>query len=197
MTAQHMPFTEAEMIKRKAGKPLLWIALGSIVMLFAAFTSAAIVSKAASKEWMPFAIPLAFYISTLIILLSSVSFHLAYKAAQKEQVAQARYGMLFTFLLGIVFTILQFMAWNNLVEQGVFFAGKLSTAGGSYMYVISGMHLLHLFGGLIALLFVFFKTSAKADFAKQIYRIELAGIYWHFLGGLWVYLFLFLLFISR
>jgi cytochrome c oxidase subunit 3 len=165
-------------------------------MLFAAFTSAAIVSKAASSVWVSFSMPIMFYVSTGIIVLSSFTFHWAYLSAKKNDIKKATIGVLITFSLGILFTIFQLMAWQDLVKQGVFFAGKQSIAGSSYLYVLSGMHLLHLLGGLIALIVVIFKSVYKFYSAENNLGIQLAGIYWHFLGGLWVYLFLFLFFIS-
>ncbi|NUM51096.1 MAG: cytochrome c oxidase subunit 3 [Flavobacteriales bacterium] len=186
----------AEEIKQKTSKPLLWIAIGSIVMLFAAFTSAAIVSKAASKVWVTFTMPSMFYVSTIVIVISSFTFYLAGNSAKKNETGKTTLWVLFTLLLGILFTIFQVMAWNDLVNQGVFFAGKQSVAGSSYMYVLSGMHLLHLLGGLIAMAVVLSKSAAKKYTSENNLGIQLAGIYWHFLGGLWVYLFLFLFFIS-
>lgn len=182
--------------KRKTSKPLLWIAIGSIVMLFAAFTSAAIVSKAASSVWVSFNMPIMFYVSTAVIVLSSFTFHWAHLAAKKNEIKKVTVGVLLTFILGLLFTVFQIMAWQDLVKQEVFFAGKQSVAGSSYLYVLSGMHLVHLLGGLIALMVVFFKSAAKRYNSENNLGIQLAGIYWHFLGGLWVYLFLFLFFIS-
>jgi cytochrome c oxidase subunit 3 len=196
ITANTNYSVSSEEIKRKTSKPLLWIAIGSIVMLFAAFTSAAIVSKAASSVWVSFSMPIMFYVSTGIIVLSSFTFHWAYLSAKKNDIKKATIGVLITFSLGILFTIFQLMAWQDLVKQGVFFAGKQSIAGSSYLYVLSGMHLLHLLGGLIALIVVIFKSVYKFYSAENNLGIQLAGIYWHFLGGLWVYLFLFLFFIS-
>src|SRR3989344_7570848 len=102
-------------IKRKTSKPLLWIAIGSIVMLFAAFTSAAIVSKAASNVWVSFTMPFMFYASTLVIVLSSFTFHWASLSVKKGEIGKTTIAVSVTLFLGILFSIFQVLAWSDLV----------------------------------------------------------------------------------
>jgi cytochrome c oxidase subunit 3 len=99
-----------------------------------------------------------------------------------------------TFVLGLVFTYTQYLGWKELTIQGIYFLGKYSNASGSFLYLIAVVHLLHLFGGLIALLITLVKSIKNRYSAQDYLGIELSAIYWHFLDLLWIYLFLFLYF---
>lgn len=180
-------------IREKNAKLLLYIAIGSMVMLFAGITSGYIVSKSGGT-WLYFDLPVPFWFSTGIILLSSFTMKMAVNAAKSGNANSTTGYLLFTSLLGLVFAILQFWGWSDMVSQKIFFAGKSSNAAGSYMYVITGLHLAHLAGGLIALL-VSYNRSQRGKYTVQNHSgLLLTSTYWHFLDILWVYLFLFLLF---
>lgn len=180
-------------IREKNAKLLLYIAIGSMVMLFAGITSGYIVSKSGGT-WLYFDLPVPFWFSTGIILLSSFTMKMAVNAAKSGNANGTTGYLLFTLLLGLVFAILQFWGWSDMVSQKIFFAGKSSNAAGSYMYVITGLHLAHLAGGLIALL-VSYNRSQRGKYTVQNHSgLLLTSTYWHFLDILWVYLFLFLLF---
>ena len=105
-------------------------------------------------------------------------------------------GVFITLLLGIGFAVLQFVGWNQLTSQGVFFAGSASTAAGSYLYVLTGLHLAHMLGGLISLVVVYVKSVRSAYNSDNLLGLQLSSTYWHFLTGLWVYLYIFLNFIA-
>jgi cytochrome c oxidase subunit 3 len=164
----------------------------SMVMLFAGLTSAYLV-KQADTGWIRFDLPSAFYISTVLILLSSITKHYALVSIKKRgDTQQLLIGLLITLGLGLGFCFTQFLGWIQLVNKGIFFVGHPS---GSFLYVITGLHLAHLIGGLIYLNVVIIKTL-RGCFTKEYYLpVSLCSIYWHFLDILWVYLFFFLLII--
>ena len=184
---------DEKLLKQKTTKQLLWIGVISIVMLFAAFTSAYVVRRD-SNDWQHFELPEMFYISTAIILLSSASMNWAQSAIKKNNLNNAKTALLLTLFLGIAFAFSQYLAWGQLHKNNIFFMGKSSHAAGSFLYFITLMHVLHVLGGLIALLITFFKASLKKYSATDYLGIQLCSIYWHFLDVLWIYLFVFLFF---
>lgn len=183
--------SEAE-AKEKAVKLLLWLGQVSIGMLFAGLTSGYIVRRA-SGNWLTFAMPSAFYISTAIILISSVTVNMALQAIKKDNKSALTSFILITFILGIAFGVCQYIAWGALVKNNIYFTGTQSNAAGSFLYVITGLHLAHIAGGLIALAIAFIKSIRKKYNPSSYFGIRLCATYWHFLDGLWIYLFLFML----
>jgi cytochrome c oxidase subunit 3 len=183
-------------IRKKTAKPLLWIGIVSIVMFFGGWTSAVIVSKGASSNWLNINLPNAFTISTIIILLSSLSFHYGLIALKKNQITQLKLSVIITLFLGLGFILSQFLGWKELYQNGVFATGSNSTSASSFIYLITVFHVLHLLAGIISLIVVGFKSIQEKYNSKNTLGIELSLIYWHFLGGLWVYLFLFLKYIA-
>ncbi len=193
METQHSPEQEQRQTREKVAKPLLWIAMVSMVMLFGAFTSAYWVRRGAGN-WLDFDLPQMFYISTAMIIISSVTMNWTLSAARKNDFKSMKIASLLTLLLGIGFVISQFMAWDVLVGQKVFFAGNQSNASGSFLYVLTGLHLAHLAFGLVALFVVWIKSILQKYNSENLLGIRLCAIFWHFLDVLWIYLFLFLLF---
>jgi cytochrome c oxidase subunit 3 len=185
---------EKRAIREKVARPMLYLAMGSMVMLFAAFTSAYVVRQQ-KGDWMHFEMPQIFYISTAIIIISSVTMNWALASAKKNETRNIRLASLLTLLLGAAFVICQVMGWNVLYSQKIVFAGKYSNASGSFFYVLTLMHLLHLFGGMIALLVVWIKSIQGKYNSGNLLGVRLCAIFWHFLDLLWIYLFLFLLFV--
>ena len=181
--------------KSKSAKPMLWISMISMAMLFAGFTSAIIVSKGGNKNWIYFDIPIWFHISTIVILFSSVSMYLAKKFIEKNNNKSAFNFLLITIILGLLFALSQFFVWKELVGLDVFFTGENSTAASSFFYLIIAVHLAHLLGGIIALIVTAIKTASNKYSSKDMLGVELCAIFWHFLDILWVYLFLFFLYI--
>lgn len=180
--------------QQKASKPLLWVGILSIVMLFAGLTSAYVV-RADNGNWLLFNLPNAFYLSTAVIVTSSISLFFALQMAKKNNTKGIIIGLLITFGLGLLFAYLQYAGWSELYSKHIVFGGKSSNASGSFLYLITFLHLLHLFAGLISLL-VTLKNSIKGKYnAQNTHGLELCSIYWHFLDILWVYLFLFLYYI--
>lgn len=193
METQLSPEQEQRQVKEKVSKPLLWIAMVSMMMLFGAFTSAYWVRRG-KGDWLDFDLPQLFYISTAVIIISSVTMNWTLASAKKNDYKGMKIASLLTLLLGIAFVICQFMAWGVLVDQKVFFAGNQSNAAGSFLYVLTGLHLAHLAFGLIALLVVWIKSILHKYNSENLLGIRLCAIFWHFLDVLWIYLFLFLLF---
>lgn len=173
-------------------KMLLWIGIVSIIMAFAGFTSAYIVRKA-EGNWIEFNMPRAFTISTIIILISSFTMQMAYGAVKKNNFQNAKTFSIVTLGLGLAFVFSQFYAWNVLVDNGIFFVGNPS---GSFLYVLTGLHVLHLVGGMIALTLVAVKTIQEKYNSENSLGIELCATYWHFLDLLWIYLFVFVAYLA-
>lgn len=179
----------------------LWLAIGSMIMMFAGLTSAYIVKKGDAETWTVFAMPGVFFASTLAILLSSVSMHLALRSFKRERLAAYRDWMGLTLLLGTAFIVLQMLGWNTLTAQGYHLAEEVSS---DFFYVISGAHAIHVAGGLIILLSSWLLIRRKLkdpvyDLTMPVspgrkFRVELVATYWHFVDALWIYLFLFLLY---
>ncbi len=188
------PAQEQRQIREKVAIPLLWIAMIAMVMLFAAFTSAYIVSRG-QNNWIHFELPQLFYISTAIIIISSVTMNWALSSAKKNDYRGMKMASLITLLLGLSFVFCQFKAWGALVDQKVFFAGNDSNAAGSFLYVLTGAHLAHLVFGLGAVFVVWIKSRLQKYNSENLLGIRLCAIFWHFLDVLWVFLFLFLLFL--
>jgi cytochrome c oxidase subunit 3 len=167
----------------------MWLFLATVGMLFASWTSAYIVRQA-EGNWLYFELPALFYITTAIILLSSVTMQWAFFAARRDNIVQVKRLTWITALLGIAFLAGQFAGWRMLVQQSVYFVGNPS---GSFLYVLTGFHGLHVVSAIIYVLIVLRSAMLGKIHSKNTVQIEMCTTYWHFLGGLWVYLFTFLL----
>ena len=169
-------------------KIVLWVAIASIVMLFAGLTSGYVVRQA-EGNWLMFEIPTAFYLSTVVIILSSITMQLSIASIRKNDFDKTKKLVLATLGLGLVFVLMQFLGWNALVQNNIHFVG---TPSESFFYALTGVHLAHLAFGLIGLIVTANKSIAQKYSAKNYLGISLCAIYWHFLSGLWLYLFVFL-----
>lgn len=170
----------------------VWVACGSILMMFASLTSAYVVRQAAGN-WLEFQLPGIFKWSTLVILMSSLTLHASFRAFKKEKEKQYKSLLLATYLLAILFFVFQYQGWVALSENGVPFTLNPS---GDFIYVISWFHAAHVVGGLAALtvaLIHAYGLKFKVTPKRKI-RFELTLTYWHFVDFLWVYLFIFLSF---
>lgn len=175
---------------QKVAKPLIWIGIISIIMLFAGLTSAVIVRKG-DGNWLQFELPSMFLWSSVVIILSSITLYSAYLYAKKNNSKGIKLGLVLTLILSFVFIFMQLKGYNQLMAQDVFFTGKNHNASGSFLYVISFLHLLHLVGGIVALLVVLFNAIKARYNSKNLLGLQVFSTYWHFLGGLWIYLYLF------
>ncbi|MDQ3537052.1 MAG: cytochrome c oxidase subunit 3 [Bacteroidota bacterium] len=167
----------------------LWLFIVSIIMIFAALTSAYIV-KQGEGNWLVFEMPLIFWINSAVILASSVTMQLAYYNTKKNNLEIVKIFTAITTILGLAFLVLQVFAWEELVKMGVYFVGNPS---GSFLYVLTGMHGFHLITGLIYLIILLTSTYKYKVHSKSMVQMEMCTTYWHFLDGLWIYLFMFLL----
>jgi cytochrome c oxidase subunit 3 len=167
----------------------LWLFIISITMIFASLTSAYVVKKS-SGDWIIFQFPELFKLTTVFIILSSFTMHFAYLAAKKNNLFQIRLGIVLTTLLAAAFTIGQYLSWGELVQQDIYFVGN---PAGSFIYIFTGLHVLHLLGGVVFLGIVLIRAFKYRVHSKNLLSIEMCTTYWHFLGGLWLYLYLFLI----
>jgi len=162
-------------------------------MTFAGLTSAYIVSKARPDWLKDFELPDYFIISTLIILASSITMWLAKKNVKKKLVSKTSFWIAITFSLSIFFFLSQFLGFQELINKGYYFTGAQSTVTTSFLYVLALLHLVHVFAGVIVLIVVFVNNKNK-KYNDETLGFELAETFWHFLGFLWLYLFVFLYF---
>jgi cytochrome c oxidase subunit III len=193
--AQEVNMTQEPMtpeIREKSRKFLLWIGLVSIAMMFAGLTSGYIVRRQ-TGTWMKFDLPFTFWISTAVIIISSISMNWSVQLVKKNALKMLPNAALITLILGIGFGVCQFISWAALISRNIYFTGAESSASASYLYILCALHLCHVVGGLIALTVVYFKSLRTKYSADNYLGIKLCAIYWHFLDALWVYLFLFML----
>lgn len=178
----------------RAKKMMLWFGIISMVMMFAGLTSAYIVSKSRPDWLSEFVLPLAFYWSTFIIILSSLTLHFGKKSILDNNRKNASFFLVATLALGIAFVMLQLQSFEQIVSAGYYFTGSESTITTSFIYVVVLVHLAHLAGGIIVLFVLIYNHFKQRYQPGQMLGIELGATYWHFVDALWIYLFLFLYF---
>jgi cytochrome c oxidase subunit 3 len=167
----------------------LWLFIVTVVMIFAAFTSAHIVRQA-DGDWLIYDLPTMLWYTSAIILLSSVFMQWAYMAAKKDKPEQVKLALAITTVLGILFLVGQVKVWGQLVDNNIYFNGN---PAGSFLYVFTFVHALHLVSGVIYLIYMLISSYKYKVHAKNMLNMEMCSTWWHFLGGLWIYLFIFLL----
>jgi len=167
----------------------MWVAIGSIVMMFAGLTSAFIV-KSNQTNFRLVEIPQMFWISTAVILASSITIQWALRSVKDREMSRYRILIGVTVLLGIAFVVCQWMGFGELWAQNIRFKGS---GAAQFLYVIFGLHALHVIGGVIALLLMFVKSFLGRTRIYTAVPIEVAAIYWHFVDLLWIYLLVFFL----
>ena len=186
---------ETEVIKPKnkihPHKFTLWVGIGSIVMMFAGLTSAYIVKRNQSG-WVSYELPIAFWYSTVVILLSSLTIHLSAKCFKERMMGKYRKWMAATMLLGVLFVVLQFIGFKEFWQMGMTLQANVSF---SFLYVIVGLHGLHILGGVVALIVMSLKAFSKKTRNYSIVPVDLICTYWHFVDLLWLYLLIFLIMI--
>ena len=188
-----VPNTVSEQNKRiHPHKFTLWVGIGSIVMMFAGLTSAYIV-KRDQPGWTTFDFPRTFWFSTVVILVSSLTIQLALKSFRERQMKRYRTFITVTAILGILFVILQWIGFNQVWDSGVTFHGS---GAGQFLYVIAGLHAIHVLGGVIALIVMFIKAFSTRIRSYNTIPVEIVNTYWHFVDILWIYLFVFFLWIQ-
>ncbi|WP_177763381.1 heme-copper oxidase subunit III [Flavobacterium sp. I3-2] len=180
--------------KEKAYKTMLLLGMASVVMIFAGLTSAYVVSSS-RPDWLnDLNLPSAFLYSTIIMLISSFTFHMAKVSIKKNNRNLTSIYLGITLLLGILFIALQFTGFSQIVAEGYYFTGSESNVTMSFLYLIVLVHMVHIIGSLISLLIVIYNHYKQRYNATQSLGIELGAMFWHFLDFLWLYLFLFFTF---
>jgi cytochrome c oxidase subunit III len=180
---------------KRAKKMMLWFAIISLIMSFAAWTSAFIVSSSRPDWLKDFQLPNAFIISTVIIILSSLTFILAKRALKANNTKVTTIWLFVTLVLGIIFIYNQFQGFQQIINLGYNFTGPTSNVTMSYIYLIAIVHILHVVVGLICLMVVIYNHFKQKYTPTKMLGFELALTFWHFIDILWVYLFLFLYFV--
>ena len=170
----------------------LLVGIASILMMFAGLTSAYIV-KSSQAGWEQVQTPAYFWYSTVAILLSSLTVQLAVRSFKQREMKQYRMLLGVTFLLGVLFIVLQFLGFSWMWEHGVRFKGA---GAGQFLYIIAGLHGLHVIGGIIALLITFMKAFFGKSKTYNSVPVEVLATYWHFVDGLWLYLLVFFIIIG-
>lgn len=195
MVGEQVLKQEYVVAKKKSAKPMLWISMISMVMFFAGLTSAYVISMN-RDDWVAFDLPQSFYVSTILIVSSSITLFLSQRFLKQNRRQLSLILLVVTLLLGIGFVWQQYVGFNQLKSIGLFFTGPESTVSTSFIIGITFMHVLHLFAGLVVLLVVIynhFKYKYKQD---DMLGFELGAIFWHFVDLLWIYLFFFFSFIK-
>ena len=169
----------------------LWVAIGSITMMFAGLTSAYIV-KRNQANWLTFDLPAIFWYSTAVMIISSFTLFLARRSFREKEMYRYRQLLTVTMLLGILFVVLQAFGFSQLWNQGITLTKNVSY---SFLYIIVGLHALHVIGGVIALLIMFFKAFSTRQKIYSSVPVDMMSTYWNFVDILWIYLLLFLMMI--
>lgn len=193
-----MDFTEGtfEEKNNRAKKMMLWFGIVSLIMSFAGWTSAFVVSST-REDWLrDFQLPNAFIISTVMVVLSSVTFVLAQKALKTNNRQMTTTWLLATLVLGIAFITNQFVGFQQIIDMGYNFTGPTSNVTMSYIYLIAMVHIVHVLAGLVCILVVIYNHFKQKYNATDMLGVDLAATFWHFIDILWVYLFLFLYFVG-
>ncbi|WP_223034721.1 cytochrome c oxidase subunit 3 [Hanstruepera marina] len=178
----------------RAKKMMLWFGIISLIMSFAGWTSAFVVSSSRPDWLSDFELPQAFIVSTVVIIISSITFLLAKRSLKNNNAKTTSLWLIITFVLGLIFIYNQFRGFQEIIDLGYNFTGPTSNVTMSYIYLIAIMHILHVVVGLICLLVVIYNHFKQKYNTSKMLGFELAATFWHFIDLLWVYLFLFLYF---
>lgn len=182
--------------RKKAKKMLLWFSMISLAMSFAGLTSAYVVSKERADWLENLVLPSAFGWSLVAILLSSVTFEWAKRALKNEQQSQGTGLLWVTWILGVGFMILQYLGFSQIYNGfGYAFTGPTSSIAYTFIFLIVVLHLFHVLAALIALSVVIYNHYKQRYTLGNTLGVELAALFWHFVDGLWLYLFFFFYFV--
>jgi cytochrome c oxidase subunit III len=168
----------------------LWVAIGSIVMMFAGLTSAYIVRRS-QANWETLELPRVFWFSTIAILISSLTVQMALRAFKERQMSRYRTLISITAVLGVGFVVLQAIGFMNFEAKDIKLIGRGANPSFSFLLAIASLHALHVLGGVVALLVIFFRAISSKTRSYSSVPIEVASTYWHFVDILWIYLFVF------
>ena len=169
----------------------VWVGMGGILMFFAALTSAMIVRQGLSADWQPFALPPVLYVSTAILLLSSVTIERARTQLQTGSLGALRRWVNASACLGLAFLACQLLGWQALAGNGIYLS---TNPASSFYYLLTAGHGAHLLGGIAALGYIWARVRARRPWPTRVAAIEATALYWHFLDVLWIYILGLLLF---
>ncbi len=189
-----IPYTQdkEELTQQKAKRFNLWLGMIGMFMVFAALSSGFIVYTAGGADrGIKTLLPDAFVYSTVLIILSSVTMQLAYGAAKSTRFGRQLVLLVTTIALGVGFFFMQVHAWGILHDRGVVFVNP--NASQSFIYVFTGMHLAHILAGILVLVRALLGRLRRIPQVDNVFRMDLATLFWHFLGVLWIYIYVFLL----
>jgi len=181
--------------KQKSAKSMLLISMISMTMMFAGLTSAYYISMS-REDWVSFELPSAFFTSTALIVLSSLTMSLSVAMIKRSKFKETTVLLALSLLLGIGFVYMQFQGFDALIEMGLYFTGAQSAVSSSFLYVITVAHMLHIFGGIFALIYMLIKQLKGGYDSNNYLGLELGAIFWHFVDLLWIYLFFFFYILS-
>ncbi|MFT6814844.1 MAG: cytochrome c oxidase subunit 3 [Sphingobacteriales bacterium] len=184
-----MTATTDTVFNPKAKKFVLLLLMIGLIMVFMGLTSGYIVRKA-EGNWLNFQLPSAFQWSSVIIIISSLTMYLSHRALRTFNYKRQQLFLAITGLLGVAFLASQWSAWVYLVDSEIFFTGN---PAGSFLYVISGLHGVHIIAGLIFIAVLLFGSIRKINPTMLKFRSEMGQMFWHFIGALWLYLYIFLI----
>lgn len=180
----------------RAKKMMLWFSLISLFMAFAGLTSAVIISRKRPDWSSELELPNIFLVSVIVAIISSVTFILAKRVLIKGNRSLTTTLLVLTLGLGVLFVFLQFEGFKNLIDSGYHFTGEISNPKASFIFLIAFFHVLHVLAGLICILVVIYNHFKQKYHATKLLGFELAATFWHFVGILWVFLYLLLTFIG-
>jgi len=166
----------------------LWIALASIIMMFTGLTSAYIIKRNLAN-WITFELPQIFWYSTAVIIISSITIIISRNYFRQRQMKQYRLWLAITLILGIAFVLMQYIGFTQLWHSGITLTKNVSF---SFLYILVGLHALHVIGGVVALVIILVKAYSIRVKTYNIIPVDLINTYWHFVDLLWIYLLIFL-----
>ncbi len=168
----------------------LWVAMASIIMAFSGLISAYLV-KMNQSNWLEFRLPSMFTLSTIVILISSITMFFAERAFKEREMSRYKVLITVTAFLGLLFGLLQILGFRQVTDDNILMTGKGSNAAASFLLLIAGLHILHVLGGIFALIFQFFNAFSRKTRTYSSNPIEITALYWHFVDILWIILFVF------
>jgi cytochrome c oxidase subunit 3 len=176
-------------VPARAYRTGMWMALAAIVMLFAAFTSAMVVRRGVSNDWVATALPRILWLNTVVLMASSATLELSRRSLAGATPQRFTHWLYATLALGTAFVAGQLAAWRELAGRGVYLATNPSS---SFFYLLTAAHGVHLLGGIVALVYLVYRARSIARFTHGHTAVEVTAMYWHFMDGLWVYVLLLL-----
>ena len=177
-------------VPSRAYRTGLWMGLAAIVMLFSAFTSALVVRKGMSTDWVSTTLPPVMYLNTFILLFSSLTLEISRRSLKAGLGARFERWLYATVVLGVAFVACQLLAWRQLALRGIYLATNPSS---SFFYLLTAAHGVHLLGGIVALFYLVFRARRIVTAPSRPVSVDLTTIYWHFMDALWVYILLLLM----